>query len=137
MKISREQIARRIRQAREGTGHSQAELAMAMGISRPSVSQIETGTREVTTVELVMISQFLGIPVHNLLFDDTRGEPEEAVSSFNAERFKEVLLHILEKVGGKPNVGETVLYKLLNFSDFEYFEKYGQRLTGATYIKNH
>ena len=55
----------------------------------------------------------------------------------NLKKFKEVLLYILEKVGGKSNVGMTVLYKLLYFIDFDYYEKFEEQLIGATYIKNH
>ena len=44
-------------------------------------------------------------------------------------------MYILEKTAGKPNVGETVLYKLLYFSDFDYYEQYEQHLTGAAYRK--
>jgi hypothetical protein len=32
-------------------------------------------------------------------------------------------------------VGETVIYKLLYFIDFDYYEKYEEQLVGATYIK--
>jgi uncharacterized phage-associated protein len=45
------------------------------------------------------------------------------------------LLYILQKCAGKPNVGETVLYKLLYFSDFNHYELYEEHLTGATYRK--
>ena len=55
----------------------------------------------------------------------------------NLETFRQVLLYVLNKVGGKPNVGETVLHKLLYFIDFDYYEKYEENLVGATYIKNH
>ena len=55
----------------------------------------------------------------------------------NADVFKSVLLYMLNKVGAKPNVGETVIYKLFYFIDFDYYEKYEEQLTGATYIKNH
>ena len=48
-----------------------------------------------------------------------------------------MLLYVLNKVGGKPNVGETVLHKLLYFIDFDYYEKFEENLMGATYIKNH
>jgi len=58
------------------------------------------------------------------------------VPARNLETFKEVLLYILGKVGSKPNIGETVLYKLLYFIDFDYYEKYEEQLIGATYIKN-
>jgi uncharacterized phage-associated protein len=55
----------------------------------------------------------------------------------NMEKFKEILLYILNKVGSKPNVGETVIYKLLYFVDFDFYEKYEEQLIGAAYLKNH
>ena len=36
------------------------------------------------------------------------------------DKFKEVLLYILERVGSKSNVGMGVIYKLLYFIDFDY-----------------
>ncbi|MBI5206933.1 MAG: SocA family protein, partial [Candidatus Firestonebacteria bacterium] len=48
-----------------------------------------------------------------------------------------VLLYILNKVGSKPNIGESVINKLLYFIDFNFYEKYEEQLIGATYIKNH
>ncbi len=54
----------------------------------------------------------------------------------NVSKFKEVFLYILGKVGSRPNIGQTVLYKLLYFIDFDYYEKYEEQLIGATYIKN-
>ncbi len=54
----------------------------------------------------------------------------------NLRKFKEVLLYIIAKVGAKPNVGETVIYKLLYFMDFDYYERYEEQLIGATYKKN-
>ena len=53
-----------------------------------------------------------------------------------ANKFEQVFRYVLSKVGGKPNVGETVLHKLMYFIDFDYFEKYGEPLTGITYKKN-
>jgi uncharacterized phage-associated protein len=55
----------------------------------------------------------------------------------NEDKFKQVLLYVLSKVGFQPNVGEAVLYKLLYFIDFDYYEKYEEQLMGCTYIKNH
>ena len=51
-------------------------------------------------------------------------------------KFEQVFLYVLSKVGGKPNVGETVLHKLMYFIDFDYYEKYNEHLTGITYKKN-
>jgi len=59
------------------------------------------------------------------------------VTKKNPDKFKQVLLYVLDKVGGKPNVGETVLHKLLYFIDFDYYERFEETLMGATYIKNH
>ena len=36
-----------------------------------------------------------------------------------------------------PNVGQTFLYKILYFCDFDYYEKFEEQLTGAKYVKNH
>lgn len=58
-----------------------------------------------------------------------------SVPRINISKFKNLILYILEKCAGKPNVGETVLYKLLYFSDFNYYEIYEEHLTGAIYRK--
>ena len=55
--------------------------------------------------------------------------------TLQVDKFKNVLLYILERCAGKPNVGETVLYKLLYFADFNYYELYEEHLTGAKYRK--
>ncbi len=60
-----------------------------------------------------------------------------SVPQQNLKKFKEVLLYILEKVGARPNIGETAIYKLLYFIDFDYYEKFEEQLIGAKYIKNH
>jgi uncharacterized phage-associated protein len=58
------------------------------------------------------------------------------IPCLNMKKFKEVFVYILEKVGAKPNVGQTVLYKLLYFIDFDYYELFEEQLIGAKYIKN-
>lgn len=55
--------------------------------------------------------------------------------TLQVEKFKNVLLYILERCAGKPNVGEKVLGMLLYFSDFNHYEIYEEQLTGATYRK--
>jgi len=71
---------------------------------------------------------------------NTEEKPEKqeeriSVPCLQVNKFKNVLLYILERCAGKPNVGETVLYKLLYFSDFNYYELYEEQLTGASYRK--
>ncbi len=145
-------LGQRIRVLRETTGISQDKLAEMLAMSRPTMSQMEAGRRRVTAGELMRLSEIFSLSVESLL--DLKKEPEitlkEArkkkkdltpqirinVPQKNVEKFKEVLLYILNKVGSKPNIGETVIYKLLYFIDFDFYEKYEEQLIGATYIKN-
>ncbi len=50
--------------------------------------------------------------------------------------FRQVILYVLDRVEGKPNVGEAVLHQLFYFIDFDYYEKFEENLMGETYIKN-
>ena len=147
------QLGRRIRQIRESLGLNQQALAEKLGVSRPSISQIENGERRVCAEELKELAGIFNMSADVLLAPDkepqiTIREKGEAYSSEpvprmrinvpqkNRQKFREVLVYILNKVGAKPNVGETVIYKLLYFIDFDYYEKHEEQLIGATYLKN-
>lgn len=54
---------------------------------------------------------------------------------FDKEKMKSVLLYILKKCGLSPNVGKTVLFKLLYFSDFDAHEQLQKPITGETYSR--
>lgn len=45
-------MAQRLREAREYVGLSQEDVAQALGVSRPAITNIETGNRRVEAVEL-------------------------------------------------------------------------------------
>ena len=144
-------IGHRIKELRDKTGMSQDTLAKRMKLPRPAISQIESGARKIATDELLKLSQIFHIPVNDLINPGKEPEihlQEEKkkkapksrmrinVPQKNLQKFKEVLLYILNKVGSKPNIGETVIYKLLYFIDFDFYEKYEEQLVGATYMKN-
>jgi len=57
------------------------------------------------------------------------------VSKFNKNKFRQVLHYIIEKVGSYENIGKTVIWKILYFSDFDYYEEYEEFLTGEEYHK--
>jgi transcriptional regulator with XRE-family HTH domain len=148
--LSQEQIGQRISELRKMKKLSQAELAKSINISRSSLVQIESGNRCVDIMELQRLSMVLGFSLDNFMSEnftvsqelDGKTEPksvtaEERISvpTLEVNKFKNVLLYILERCAGKPNVGETVLYKLLYFSDFNYYELYEEHLTGASYQK--
>lgn len=52
---------------------------------------------------------------------------------FDKAKYENILLYILKKCSSKPSFGRTVLYKLLYFCDFNYYELYEKSLTGETY----
>ena len=54
---------------------------------------------------------------------------------FNEDKFKAVLLYIINRCENKSNVGKTLICKLLYFSDFNYYEIYEESITNETYLK--
>ena len=52
IKLSQKQIGQRIAELRRTKGLSQEDLAKKIGISRPSLAQIELGNRSVDILEL-------------------------------------------------------------------------------------
>lgn len=54
---------------------------------------------------------------------------------FDKEKFKTILHYIIKKCEDNPNVRRTVIFKLLYFSDFNFFELYETKLTGESYRK--
>jgi len=144
-------LGQRIKYLREGKGLSQEKLAAILCVSRPAISQIENGERRIYAEELGQLAKALNISIDRLLdlsnnpevvFDIDKLQPFEqeiriSVPQKNLTKFREVLLYILSNIGSRPNIGETVLYKLLYFIDFDYYELYEEQLIGATYQKNH
>lgn len=150
IKLSQKQIGQRISELRKKRGLSQEDLAKSVNISRPSLAQIELGNRTVDVLEFQRLSLVLEFSLDDFVSNDfsisqeieekteTKSKKTDvriSVPTLQVNKFKNVLLYILERCAGKPNVGETVLYKLLYFSDFNYYELYEEHLTGAKYRK--
>lgn len=150
---SQKEIGKRIMELRKAKNLSQDELAKNLGIPRSSLAQIELGNRFVDVLELYKLSFLLEFSLDEFLSKDfalrrkeeiketKKGKEKEkfeeriSVPEMKLSKFRNVLLYILEKCAGKPNVGETVLYKLLYFVDFNYYELYEEHLSGARYRK--
>ncbi|MBT5503658.1 DUF4065 domain-containing protein [Candidatus Falkowbacteria bacterium] len=140
--INKQQLGQTIKSLREERQVSQAKLAKYVGISRPAMSAIETGNRGVEVFELSKIATFFGVKIDELLVSEinkNETSPSDVEVNkdieFNPEKLQQVLLYVLNKCGGKPNVGETVLYKLLYFIDFNSYEKWGKPIIGLSYVK--
>ncbi|GHT38700.1 hypothetical protein FACS189437_00130 [Bacteroidia bacterium] len=149
-KLTKEQIGLRIVELRKKKGLSQDDLSKGIGMSRSSLAQIELGNRSVDVFELQKLSIILGFSLDEFMASDfeisneinlekdnqvKESDIRISVPDLQIEKLKNVLLYILERCAGKPNVGEMVLNKLLYFCDFNYYELYEEHLTGARYKK--
>lgn len=158
--LTQKQVGQRLLDLRKTKGLSQEDVARLVGISRPALTQIELGNRGVDVSELQAFAQVLEFSIDEFLSPgfgtpktiSTRTDKTSApvtsqpasrptlqvrisVPRLQESKFRNVLLYILERCAGKPNVGETVLYKLLYFADFNYYELFEEHLTGARYRK--
>jgi len=143
-----------LKKLRQKQGVSQEFLAKKINVSRPTYAQIENGARDMSVKEAQKLAQFFGLSLEDFLDGKKileskvelekvkkkkiqKIEPRVSVPQEKVEKFKEVLLYILERIGARPNIGEAVVCKLMYFIDFDYYEKFEDQLIGAKYIKNH
>lgn len=146
-------LYKKLKTLREQHEFSQEYVADKLGVSRPTYMQIEKGERELTISEATKLAGLFGLSLNDFLASAGSVKPDVVLEKekagakesdirivmprANVKKFREVLLYVLNKVGAKPNIGETALYKLLYFIDFDFYEKFESQLTGARYIKNH
>ena len=142
--ITQKQLGQKIKKLRDEQELSQEKLAESIGISRAALSEIERGNRSLDAFELVKVAKVFELSADELLqnrgvkikeLDKSKyaAKPNKGIK-FESEKLRELILYILSKCGGKPNFGETVLYKLLYFIDFDAHEALGGPITGMNYI---
>lgn len=143
-------------QLRERHGYTQEKLAEMIGVSRQHLAKVERDEAELKLSQAQKCAEIFDISIDALSLGQLPEEesmikatgagskkeqtgrdprPQISVNPENVQKFKEVLLYILERVGARPNVGKTVLCKLMYFIDFDFYEKYEEQLVGATYRK--
>jgi transcriptional regulator with XRE-family HTH domain len=143
-----------IKTLRKKKGCSQIEISKLINVSKPIFLEIEKGERDITISQARTLANFFDLSLEDFLNNKIPSEPKLkikkdgkkdikksdiriSVPEKNIKKFKEVFLYVLGQVGAKPNVGESVLCKLMYFIDFDFYEKYEKQLMGAVYIKNH
>lgn len=132
--------------------YTQEYVASVLNISRQSYAILENDNAKIKIEQIEKLSNLYNISKSDLINQKEKNininiisnSPEEEnydirinIPQSNINKFKQVMLYILSKVGAKPNVGQVVLYKLLYFIDFDFYEKYEEQLMGITYLKNH
>ena len=111
-----------IKDSRQKKGLSQSDIAIKIGISRPSYIAIEQGKRELTMGEFEKLSSILGVSF----------EEVESGESPNYDKYKQMILLFLRM--GK-SVKKTKLAKLVYLSDFAWFYKHLKSMSGMQYRK--
>lgn len=147
-------IATTLATLRKKAGLSQQNVADKLGVARATYTNLENGNKSPTIDQVVELADLFEMSPTALITgnidsdeanrqvkvelasDDGAIEPREVINE-DPEVLREVLLYVLDKVGAKPNIGQTVLYKLLYFIDFDYYEKTGKSITGLQYARNH
>ncbi len=130
-----------IKTKRKEAGFSQSAVAEILGISRPTYTRLETGESKPTEEQKALLASIFDVSKETLEKNEEIKEIKfeikpKKIPKENIEKFKQVLLYIISKVGSRPNIGQTAIYKLLYFIDFDFYEKYQKYLVGAKYIKN-
>ena len=70
MTLTREELGRRIRSARESCGLTQEQLGEPVGLSRIAIGLIESGTRSVSSLELDRIAYAVGRDIKSFFVDE-------------------------------------------------------------------
>lgn len=115
---------------RKIAGLSQGEVAEMLGVSRPTYTKLETGESVPTDEQRDMLSRIFGVSsdamqkLEEVPATTTVDISVKSVRKEDVEKFKQVFLYVVSKVGHRPNIGQTALYKLLYFIDFDYYEKH-------------
>jgi len=123
----------RLKELRKEHKFTQDEVAGMLGVSRVTYNLIENGKtpREPYKEQL---EDIFDVSFHAL--NNNKPKPKRVID--NEEEYikiKNLIMYILDKTAQLPNVGKTVLYKILYFCEFDWFELTGKRLTGMDFVK--
>ena len=113
-----QQLARRLREAREFPNLSQQFVAEQTGIPRSAVSDIERGSRRVESLELKRLAELYRMPVDYFLGNDPPGNDEELAGAPPApDPTVEALARATAEMGGQER--EQVLRFALFLQNYE------------------
>ena len=138
---------------RQKAGFTQEAIAKQLEITRATYIKLERGQNSPTLEQMKRLADCLEVPVKALIDEKpatTRvkpqpvkrprrrtGDGQRPTTKVDLAKLENVLLYVLNKIGSQPNIGETVLYKILYFIDFDYYERHDRSITGLRYYHNH
>jgi len=74
MPMTQEELARRLRAAREACGLTQEDVSRHLSVSRPTVAQMELGNRGVTSLELDKLAYLYGRDIREFFAEEFRAD---------------------------------------------------------------
>ena len=113
-----------VKKLRQDSGFSQQDIALKLGISRPSYIAVEQGKRELTLSEAEKLGALFGISLREL----------ESGIPTNYKKYKQMILAYLRSGADvRSGVPKTKLAKLLYLADFGWFYEHLESMSGMQY----
>jgi len=130
-----EKLNNNIEQARLARGYTQEQVAHAIGVSRPTYINIESGKKELTVRQAEALSSMLRISISEIL------GAADGISVFSdiiksTDKYKQIILNAL-KFGADSDgrITKTKLAKLVYLADFIWYYQNSSPMSGMTYRK--
>jgi transcriptional regulator with XRE-family HTH domain len=150
--LNSRQLGEKLKNIRMENGFSQEDVARMLQISRSSVVQIEKGNRQLSAIELSMLSKALSFSVDEFLsaeynvsttsaiveepeLETARNVARDSVPKLKRTKLETVILYITSKCGALPRMDVNLLISLLYLIDFNHYELHEEQLTGLLYTK--
>lgn len=108
MPVSRQELGRRLRVAREARGLTQEDVAEHLDVSRPTVAQMELGNRAVTSLELDRLARLYGRDLREFLVDENFQEHDALAALFRADSDVAQQSHVVDALRTCVTIGREV-----------------------------
>ncbi|MDR1132406.1 MAG: helix-turn-helix domain-containing protein [Oscillospiraceae bacterium] len=128
-------LSNHIEQARLARGYTQEQVAHAIGVSRPTYINIESGKKELTVRQAEALSSMLRINMDDILgVADGTSVFSDILKS--TEKYKQMILNALKYGAGEDGkITKTKLAKLVYLADFIWYYLNASPMSGMTYRK--
>jgi len=128
-------LSNNIEQARLARGYTQEQIAHAIGVSRPTYINIESGKKELTVRQAEALSSMLRISMDDILgVTDGLSVFTDVLKS--TEKYKQIILNSLKYGAGRDGkITKTKLAKLVYMADFIWYYQNSSPMSGVTYRK--
>lgn len=127
-------LSRNIEKARQAAGYTQAQVAEALRMSRPTYALIESGDKDLTLTQLETLAAMFRVTE-----DELRGAPD-GVSTLidpqaSVDKYKQIILNALQfgADSSDAKITKTKLAKLVYLADFTWYYNQLAPMSGMSY----